>query len=287
VRAAAIHVAFALSIAPPTGAWADSGPEIETGSVRRGVLTAPVRRERLPRDLSVTAPVTYDVDHYSAVSPKANGVVGYVRARVGDPVVTGDVLAELQGTGPPIRAPIKGLVVSRSVETGQYVTRATRAFAVADLDCLWSYVSINAQDLPAVWLGQRIKVMTDAIPNHSFPGSVTRIDEPADPKGPRLVRVEIANPAHTLRVGALVTITLLGDLTRYAIEALAVPATALVGVADRRLVLVRGADGYFSERPITTGATGGDLVEVTSGLAEGESVALGASAIHRSGLVRH
>jgi multidrug efflux pump subunit AcrA (membrane-fusion protein) len=231
-----------------------------------------VRRERLARDLSVIAPVTYDVDHYAAVSPKTGGVIGYVRARVGDAVVVGDVLAELQGTGPPIRAPIKGVVVSRLVESGQYVTRATRAFAIADLDCLWSYVSINEQDLPAVWLGQRIKVTADALLNHALPGSVTRIDDRADAKGTRLVRVEIANPAHALPVGSLVTITLLDALAR---------------VADRNLVLVRKPDGFFSERPITTGASGSDLVEVTSGLAEGEAVALSASAIHRSGLVRH
>jgi len=57
-----------------------------------------------------------------------------------------------------------------------------------------------------------------------------------------------------------------------AVDVLVVPVTAVQGSVQNGVVWVPGADGTPAERPVTLGLNDGQQVEVTGGLAEGESV---------------
>jgi cobalt-zinc-cadmium efflux system membrane fusion protein len=106
----------------------------------------------------------------------------------------------------PLRAPIAGLVLKRSVTIGQAVERSTDVFTVADLSLLWVQLDIYEKDLERVSPGQRVNVRTDAAPGEVFKGRVSYVDPVIDERTRTAhVRVELPNPEGKLRLNQLVT----------------------------------------------------------------------------------
>jgi membrane fusion protein, heavy metal efflux system len=60
------------------------------------IATAPVARVKLAADLHVVGSVSHDQDRHALVGPLVPGRVARLRARVGDTVAVGDVLAEIE-----------------------------------------------------------------------------------------------------------------------------------------------------------------------------------------------
>ncbi len=73
-----------------------------------------------------------------------------------------------------IISPIKGVVLSRNYEPGEYVAMGASLATIADLDDLWIKVYIPTDDLPLVRLGQKAKVTVSGSPE-AFTGTVTYI----------------------------------------------------------------------------------------------------------------
>jgi Cu(I)/Ag(I) efflux system membrane fusion protein len=87
------------------------------------------------------------------------------------------------------------------------------------------------------------------------------------------VRIELPNPDGRLKPGMFANVELRLDLGR----GLAVPKSAVLDTGIRQMVYVRLGPTRFAGREVRLGQTAGDLVEVLSGLAEGEEVVTAAS----------
>jgi cobalt-zinc-cadmium efflux system membrane fusion protein len=68
--------------------------------------------------------------------------------------------------------------------------------------------------------------------------------------------------------------------------ALVVPRAALLSDEGRSFVFVRRQGEYWVRRPVETGRTAGDRVEVTKGLAGGETVATEGCFLLKSDVLR-
>jgi membrane fusion protein YbhG len=79
-----------------------------------------------------------------------------------------------------VRAPMAGVVVSRSVEVGDLVTTGTPIVTVADLDRVFLRIFIAETDLARVKVGQPVRVTVDAFRNRVFPGTVEEISNRAE-----------------------------------------------------------------------------------------------------------
>ena len=92
-------------------------------------------------------------------------------------------LAASQHTLAQVRfeAPFDGIVTRRNVEEGENVVIGTMNNAgtvlltVADMSTIEAEVEVDETDIPFVQLGQRAKIMIDAIPDREFSGVVTEI----------------------------------------------------------------------------------------------------------------
>ena len=80
----------------------------------------------------------------------------------------------------PLRAPIDGTVVTRSVTLGQAVERATDAFELIDLSRLWVSLDLYEKDLARVHLGQQVEMRTESFPE-VLDARVEYIDPVIDP----------------------------------------------------------------------------------------------------------
>jgi cobalt-zinc-cadmium efflux system membrane fusion protein len=186
----------------------------------------------------------------------------------------------------PMRAPIDGQVLKRTVTLGQSVERSTDAFTIGDLSSLWVMLDIYEKDLARVGGGQQVNVRTDAAPGEVFKGRVAYVDPVIDEKTRTAhVRVELPNPDGKLRVNQMVTARIIGDAAHAGPPVLTIPRGALQRVDGTPIVFVR-KHGAFEKRVIEAGTSRGDRIEVRSGLREGEEIAMGGAFVLKSELLR-
>ena len=186
----------------------------------------------------------------------------------------------------PLRAPIGGTVITRAVTLGQSVERSTDAFTIANLARLWVLLDIYEKDLARVHPGQRVNLRTDAAAGEVFKARVAYVDPVIDAKTRTAhVRVEFENTERKFRLNQLVTARIIGDSEHAGPPVLTVPNAAVQRVEGLPIVFVRKSDG-FERRAVEPGMTGGDRVEVRSGLKEGEEVAMAGAFLLKSELLR-
>ena len=173
---------------------------------------------------------------------------------------------------PVIRAPITGLIASRSVQPGEKVSPDNRLLEIVNLDLMEMEASVPTNDIARVVVGQQVRLRIEGLPD-AFSGRVTRIN-PATQPGSRsiLVYVQIANPQHILRVGMFAEAQL-SLLTKT--NVLALPQSAIHKDSNGATVYVID-NGKLLKAPVTLGIEGRSgetpLVEISGGLAFGAQV---------------
>lgn len=169
-----------------------------------------------------------------------------------------------------VRAPFAGLVAERAVSIGDYVTKGTRVATVVSTDPLRVELSVPEQAVSLVKVGQPVRLLVDAYPGEEFAATV-RFVSPALRADRRALTVEAIarNADGRLKPGLFTTARIEQGS---AAPALVVPASAVETVSGTSRVYVL-QDGKAVERIVTLGQRVDDGVEITSGLAGGETVA--------------
>ena len=88
-----------------------------------------------------------------------------------------------------VNSPLSGVVLSKNVEPGEYVSAGTPIVTVADLDNIWVRAYINETDLGRVKVGQRARVTTDSYPHKVYDGRVAFVASQAE-FTPKMVQTE-------------------------------------------------------------------------------------------------
>ena len=177
-----------------------------------------------------------------------------------------------------ITAPFAGVVTQRYANYGtlmQAGTSSTSALPLVQLsqDNLFRLViPVSESWVPFVKIGNAVNVRVPSL-NRSFPGKVARfsVDVQADTRTMH-TEVNVPNPDRTLVPGEYAEATLMLDKKP---SVLALPQEAVNVQGDERSVWLVDPSGKVEERKITTGIETPHDVEVTSGLTEGDMVAVG------------
>jgi membrane fusion protein (multidrug efflux system) len=174
-----------------------------------------------------------------------------------------------------VRAPLDGVVSSRSVDPGAFVQNMgsdNTMFRIVDNRLLDLAVAVPSSRLSDVRVGQPLTFATDAVPGRTFEGHV-RFVNPAADVASRTVKVfvEVPNAAGTLRSGLFVK----GEIVvGERANVLTAPRAAILSwdLAQKQAVLYALEGEIARKRTVTTGAISGDQVEIVSGLAVGDRV---------------
>ncbi|SMP59912.1 efflux RND transporter periplasmic adaptor subunit [Noviherbaspirillum suwonense] len=171
-----------------------------------------------------------------------------------------------------IRAPISGIVASRSVQPGEKVSADNKLLDVVDLARMEMEVAVPTSEIIGISPGQEVSVKVEGLPQQ-MPATVVRIN-PATQAGSRSIMtyLQLDNPQNRLRAG------MFGEARLTLAKkpgVLAVPPSSLQRNGDSAYVYAIEQDKLV-RRQVQTGITGSDgdatLVEITAGLEPGARI---------------
>lgn len=182
-----------------------------------------------------------------------------------------------------VRAPFDGVITLRNVDTGALVNEgSTLLFRVAQTGTLRTYINLPQADAESVRVGQHAIVSISEIPGRKFNGTVSRTSNSLDPATRTLLtEVQVQNADGTLMPGMFAQV----DLTvPRKFPPLLIPGDTLVVRSDGPQVAVVRPDATVHFTRIQLGRDYGDRLEVLSGLAEGQLLAVNPSDEVREGV---
>jgi Cu(I)/Ag(I) efflux system membrane fusion protein len=185
-----------------------------------------------------------------------------------------DQLAMIARRGEPIervpfQSPASGVVVEKNVVDGAAVTAGQRLFRIADLADIWVEADVYEADLSRITKGMPAAIALDYLPGKTFTGNVAFIYPYLDPASRTgRVRIALPNKALELKPDMYATVTFKLPLG----PRLVVPDSAVVYTGPRRIVFVDLGNGALRPQEVAIGAHTGDVIEIASGLAEGDVV---------------
>jgi HlyD family secretion protein len=236
---------------------------------------------------SVEASVQQSVAQLAVARANEAAAVAQVRtqqAQVAN-LMVGVRTARISRDNAIIRAPWSGIVVTRTLDPGAYVTPGTSSaiLVVADLSQVAAVVNIPEAQMGGVRKGNTATISVDAFPGRSFTGTVARIAGGVEPDT-RTVKTEIdiPNAEGLLRPGMFARMSLSAGSK----QALVVPLSAITVAGNQSFVwIVR--EERVSRRQVTAGQTTAQVVEITAGLTVQDTIVVrGTEMVAEGGRVR-
>jgi len=178
--------------------------------------------------------------------------------------------AELALANATVKAPLSGIVASRSVDPGQTIQAGTPLFNIVNLGQMEFEAAASVNSSARVAAGQAASISVTGLDGREFAGEVSRVN-PVAVSGTRTVPIYIAldNPEGALRGGMFATGHIVVSEQN---DALAVPAPALREDAEGRFVL-KLVDDTLVRQAVEPARewNRGRMVEVT-GIANGDVI---------------
>ncbi len=180
-----------------------------------------------------------------------------------------------------VRSPINGVITEKQAVVGELSDPSKSLYTIADLSSVWILVDINEKDLSKVRKGQSATVAVGAFPDLKLKGRITHIADLVN-EATRTIkaRIEVVNPGRKLKPEMFATVEL--ALPSDTPSTLAVPEEALQDLDGKKVVFVAENETEFAARQVQAGRTALGMVEIVSGLKEGENYAIKGSFILKS-----
>lgn len=241
----------------------------------------------------------------TSLRAESSGTVATLRVKNGDKVSKGQLIATLTNDtlinnkkstelsmkserknldDYNITAPISGTVITKNVEAGDKIDNSnsqTILMVVADMSKMKFTISVDELDVGDIALMQSVTVDADALPGKIFNGYVSKIASEGTVSGLGVttydVEIVVDEPGE-LKPGMNVNANIIISETR---DVLTIPEEALNGARDgKAMVYIKtGKESEnavfpkdYESREIEYGTSNGTVVEVKSGLSEGETV---------------
>ena len=170
-----------------------------------------------------------------------------------------------------VTAPIPGQVADRQVTIGQsFEDSGSKLMTIVNDREVFATASIYEKDLGKVKIGQPVKVKVASVPNQIFTGRIKRIGSVVEGETQVVpVQAEINNASGQLKPGMFADLEVVTDKTSASV--LTIPNSAVVDANGKKIIYVKNGNAFQSVEA-EFGQTSGNLIEVTSGLFEGDAV---------------
>ena len=175
-----------------------------------------------------------------------------------------------------LTAPAAGVISKRYAQAGDRVDNGKPVFEMVDTRVLQLSASVPTEWLPALRVGRAVSLTIAQLDSSHVSGQISRINPTADPATRQIqIYVDVPNSGERL-VGGLFASGRV--VTREVRDAIAVPREAVRYEGEDRTPYVYAvSNGKIAKRRATIGLADDDqgLVEITSGIAAGDTVVIG------------
>jgi HlyD family secretion protein len=208
------------------------------------------------QDMSRTASV--DVQRATLRAQQASELIKALEAKVASATV---------------KSPVDGTLYSLPVHVGDYVKVGDELADMADLRRVRVRAYVDEPDLGSLAAGQAVEITWDAMPAKLWAGVTEQVPKQVVPHGTRSVG-EVLCSVDNSKLELLPNINMNVRIrVRSQANALVVPRSTVRSEGTRHFVYVLDGD-HLRQREITVGIASATMYEVTSGLKEGDRLAL-------------
>jgi membrane fusion protein, heavy metal efflux system len=168
-------------------------------------------------------------------------------------------------------APISGTIADREITLGESVNSAEKPLmSILNASSVFATANIYEKDLNQIKNGQQVRVKITSLPDRTFNGKISLIGSIVGGETRTVaVKAQLDNPEQVLKPGMFAELEISTNKT--ATNILTIPVSAAVETNGKQLVYVKNGDA-FQAVEVELGQTSGDLVEVKSGLFEGDLI---------------
>jgi Cu(I)/Ag(I) efflux system membrane fusion protein len=205
-----------------------------------------------------------------------SGLTAAARGRLQLQFMPEAIIRSVERSGKPqtritIRAPHDGYVSKLDVRTGAQVTATQPLFELASLDPVWIVIDYPESQASLLRVGSHVTATTSSWPGTAFQGTISELLPDLEATTRTLkARVVLNNPQHQLKPGMYLNVQLAEANQGSAV--LTIPEEALIATGTSNRVLIADGEGHFRPVEVTAGRTQNGVVEIKSGLEEGQKV---------------
>lgn len=177
-----------------------------------------------------------------------------------------------------LRAPFDGMVVEKHISLGESVGEAVNVFTISDLSTVWAEISVAANNLNLVRMGEPVSIRSSAL-EQTATGKVSYVGSLIGAQTrTATARVTLTNPQRIWRPGLFVNVELVASETDAPVT---VSMEAVQTVEDKPTVFLRVPGGFLPQH-VQTGRSDGKRIEIVGGLKPGAAYAASGSFIVKS-----
>lgn len=195
-----------------------------------------------------------------------------------------------------LKAPARGVILSRNIEVGNLVGAGTLGFVISDVSSVKAVFGVPGVMLGTLKLGAPLAIVTESIPSTKFKGKITAVS-PAANTQVRVFEVEltIPNPKNQLKPGMIASLEMASQAaqTASAPAVMMVPIEAVVRSKNNPkgyalyVVQSKGQTTVAKIRDVSLGEVSGNMIAVTGGVEPGDRIIVtGASMVEDNEKVR-
>jgi RND family efflux transporter MFP subunit len=169
-----------------------------------------------------------------------------------------------------LHSPTTGIVIDKKVLSGMKVTPGMELYTLADLSNVWIIGSIYEYELPFVKNRQEAEIALPYEPGVLYKGRISFVYPYLSAETRTVqVRIDFRNPGLKLKPDMYVDVSI---KSMRAGNVLQVPSDAVIRTGTRNIVIAALGEGKFLPKEVEPGPQGQGMVEIKSGLKEGETV---------------
>jgi membrane fusion protein, heavy metal efflux system len=251
---------------------------LETGAISRRLFQESESKLAVAKSSLAKASSRLPLLEAEAQVKRASAILEAAQSRVALSSAAYDArLRQLASNADPdgtiaIAAPISGTVLEREASIGESVDAAGKPLmTIVDDRTVLATANIYEKDLGRIRVGQQINLKVAGLPpNTKFQGKITVIGAVVSGETRVIpVKAEIINLKGQLKSGMFAELEVLTD--KASTPVLAVPSLAVVEVQGKNVIYVQNGN-VFQPTEVKLGQTSGDLVEIETGLFEGDRI---------------
>lgn len=245
---------------------------------KAGVDFAIVRKATIHNKLQFYGETSLNGDQILHVVPRFPGTIQLVAKHLGESVKAGELLAKIQSneslSSYDVKASLSGVIIEKDASRGEFVDSESPVFVIASLGTVWVNFAVFPKDLRRIQVGSPVEIQSTETET-SQKGTVDYI-RPTMTESTRtaLARVVLINRNAQWFPGMFVRVVIRLDSETLP---LTVPRESVILIANENYVFVKSTsaegDEGFEVRPVQTGRSNSETVEILSGVRAGEEVA--------------